>query len=168
MIMTKYSITEREYNEVNQLAKTNTLKRVDKRLQVIILRYKGYTDKQIADKLGYNPKYVSQLCADFKNQGVKEYARHKYGGNNQAVGIDKEKEILDGFRVKAEAGQIVTATDIKKAFDKYRDKDTGRGYVYMLLKRHGWRMVMPRGKHPKKASNEDIEASKKLTILSKS
>ncbi len=44
----------------------------------------------------------------------------------------------------AEAGQIVTVKEIKAAFDKVRGKDTGRGYIYMLLKRHGWRKAMPR------------------------
>jgi hypothetical protein len=34
----------------------------------------------------------------------------------------------------------------------------------MLLERHDWRMVMPRGKHPKKASEAEIEASKKLKL----
>ena len=91
------------------------------------------------------------------------YAKHKYGGNNQVISTEKEKEILDNFKEKAKTGQVVRATDIKKAFDKHRGKDTGRGYIYMLLDRHDWRMVMPRGAHPEKASDEDIEASKKLT-----
>ncbi len=56
------------------------------------------------------------------------------------------------------------ANSIKKAFDKKRGKDTGRGYVYMLLKRHKVRKVMPRTAHPKKATEEVIEASKKLTL----
>ncbi len=34
----------------------------------------------------------------------------------------------------------------------------------MVLKRKGWRKVMPRSKHPKKASPEAIEASKKLKL----
>lgn len=36
--------------------------------------------------------------------------------------------------------------------------------IYILLERHGWRLVVPGGKRPKKASDEDIEASKKLTL----
>ena len=165
--MSKHIITEQEYNEIRELVKKNKLKRVDRRLQVIILRYEGKTHQEIADKLGYNRHWVSRLCAEFKNKGIDEYARHKYGGNNQAVDSKKEKEILDSFREKADAGQVVTAIDIKKAFDEYRGKDTGRGYIYMLLDRHDWRMVMPRGKHPKGASEAEIEASKKLTLDTK-
>lgn len=63
----------------------------------------------------------------------------------------------------AEGGHIITAQDIKRAFDQRIGEDTGRGYIYMLLKRHGGRKVMPRAKHPKKADEEAIEASKKLT-----
>ena len=39
---------------------------------------------------------------------------------------------------------------------------TGGSQIYYVLRRHGWRKVMPRSKHPKKASEEVIETSKKL------
>jgi hypothetical protein len=38
----------------------------------------------------------------------------------------------------------------------------------MLLARHGWRKVTPRGKHPDKASDEAMEASKKLKLSTES
>jgi len=166
--MKKHIITEQEYESVKTLAKANKLKRIDRRLQVILLRYEGKKDIEIAEKLDYTRKRVSQLCAEFKKVGAEEYARQKYGGNAQAVSVEKEREILERFRKEAETGKVVTAWEIKKAFDELRGKDTGRGYIYMLLARHKWRMVMPRGKHPKKASDEDIEASKKLTKRTKS
>lgn len=74
----------------------------------------------------------------------------------------EEQEILDRFEQKANAGQIVTVQEIKKAFDERIGKDTGRGYIYMVLARHNWRKVMPRSKHPKKADEETIAATKKL------
>jgi transposase len=75
----------------------------------------------------------------------------------------EEAAILKEFDEKVAEGRVVTVSEIKKAFDEKRGKDTGRGYIYMLLKRHEYRMVMPRSKHPKKASDEEIESSKKLT-----
>jgi hypothetical protein len=59
---------------------------------------------------------------------------------------------------------MVTVQEIKAAFDERLGKDTGRGYIYMVLKRHGWRSVTPRSKHPKKANDGAIEASKKLKL----
>ena len=77
----------------------------------------------------------------------------------------EEREILAEFEKKAEAGKIITVHEIKEAFDKRLGKDTGRVYVYMVLRRHQWRKVMPRARHPKKASEEAIEAAKKLTTM---
>jgi len=37
------------------------------------------------------------------------------------------------------------------------------GQIYRVLHRHDWRKVMPRSRHPKKASEEVIATSKKLT-----
>jgi transposase len=156
-------ITEAEYHAVKEAARKNKYKRVEKRLQVIILRYEGMTDEAIGQKLGYHRKRVSRLCAEFKKVGLKEYARHKYGGNNQSLPDHEEREILDGFEKKAIDGQVVTVKAIKAAFDDRRGKKTGRGYIYEVLKRHNWRKVMPRAKHPKKASDEAIQASKKLS-----
>ena len=61
-------------------------------------------------------------------------------------------------------GYTISADEYQKLVEAEKQcKDTGRGYIYMLLKRHGWRKVMPRAKHPKKADEEVIQASKKLT-----
>ncbi|MGI6691142.1 MAG: winged helix-turn-helix domain-containing protein [Christensenellales bacterium] len=35
----------------------------------------------------------------------------------------------------------------------------GHGTIYAVLERHGWRKVIPRPRHPKKASQEVVEAS---------
>ena len=161
--MEKIIITQEEYEEVKTLAKSNKNKRVDRRLQVILLSYEGMSDKEIAEKLDYHPLRISQLRSMFKKQGAEEYARNKYKGNHRSLSDAEEQEILNSFEEKAKQGQIVTVQDIKAAFDKRIGKDTGRGYIYMLLKRRNWRKVLPRAKHPKKASEAEIDASKKLT-----
>ena len=161
--MKRIIITQEEYEEVRALAKRNKNKRVDRRLQVILLSYEGMSDKEIAAKLDYHPLRVTQLRSMFKKQGAEEYARNKYKGNHRSLSEAEEQEILDSFEEKAKQGQIVTVQDIKAAFDKRIGKDTGRGYIYTLLKRRNWRKVMPRAKHPKKAREAEIDASKKLT-----
>lgn len=166
MKMKKYIITEQEYKAVKEAARKNKHKRVEKRLQVILLRYEGYKDIEISEKLGYSRKRISQMCAEFKAVGLETYGTHKYGGNNRSLSIDEENEILKGFEERAAKGEIVTVQTIKVAFDEKLGKDTGRVYIYMLLERHGWRKIMPRSKHPQKASDEAIEASKKLTLES--
>jgi transposase len=161
--MKTYHISEREYEAAKALAKKNQNKRVDKRLQVIILRYEGLKDQEIGDKLGYHRKRVSQLCAECARVGLEEYARSKYGGNHRALSHEEEAEVLEKFEKKAEKGEVVTVREIKEELDEKRGKDTGKGYVYNVLARHDWRKVMPRSKHPKAADEATVEASKKLT-----
>ena len=106
--------------------------------------------------------YCSTNCM---NTFLEEFIRNKYKTHHRSLTDAEENAILAPFEKAAEAGQVVTVKEIKAAFDKVRGKDTGRGYIYMLLKRHGWRKVMPRSKHPKAADEEACDASKKLNNL---
>jgi hypothetical protein len=161
--MRKLIITDEEYQAVKEAAKANQNKRLDKKLQAIMMRYEGKSNEEIHQKLDITAKGISVMICKFKRVGIEEYTRNKYGGNHRSLTDAEEKEILDSFEAKALAGEVVTVQDIKRAFDARIGKDTGSGYIYMLLNRRNWRKVMPRPKHPKKASEAEIEASKKLT-----
>ena len=113
------------------------------------------------DSKGYDD--VKPLKKKLKDRGLNVVSVTTPSIAYQYQYASQEKEILEQFEKAAEAGQVVTAQDIKRAFDEVRGKDTGRGYIYMLLERHGWRKVMPRSKHPKAANEEACEASKKLS-----
>ena len=153
-----------EIEMVEAYIKANKLKRVDRRLQVIKLYLMGKKHQEIADKLNFSREWVCKLCNEYRQKGLVEYARHKYGGNNRAMTIEEEEAILAQFEEEASKGKLVVANTIKKAFDEKRGKQTGSGYIYMLLKRHKARKIMPRTAHPQKASEAEIEASKKLTL----
>ena len=129
------------------------------------MRYEGYKNREIAKITGYNCKFLSQLFSEFKKYGIEKYAESKYKGNHRSMSYEEEEEILEKFEEKAEKGEQITVREIKEEFDKKIGHDTGRGYIYMLLKRHKWRKVMPRSKHPKKAREEEINSSKKLKLL---
>ena len=160
--MKKHIITKEEYEAAKKMAKRNRHKRVDKRLQVIILRYEGASDAEIAVKTQFKRKYVSKLCADFKRMGPEEYARHKYGSNCRNMSVREEAEFFRQFEEKAAKGQVLTVAEISKAYFEKLGKKPNNG-IYRVLHRQGWRNIMPRSKHPKKASDEEIESSKKLT-----
>lgn len=158
--MRKINITEQEYIEIVKAEKKTQDKQISRKLRVLILRYEGFSNKEIGKMVGLCDIRVSQLVREYKDEGLEEFTQKKYGGNNRNMSEAEEKEILESFKNQAELGHIVIIRDIKEAFDKKIGRDTGSGYIYMLLKRHGWRKVMPRSKHPKKASPEAINASK--------
>ena len=164
MKVRRQTISEEEYKKIVKAEKKTQDKQISKKLKVLILRYEGKSNEEIGKKLEICSVRVSQLVSEYKENGLAAYIEKKYGGNHRNMTEEEEKEILEKFRKEAEAGHVVTAQDIKKAFDEKLGRDTGRGYIYMLLARHGWRKVMPRSRHPKKANEEAIEASKKLRV----
>ena len=101
-----------------------------------MLRYEGIPNNEVAKMYGMSPDTTSKMYKRYREQGLEEFCRNKYASHNQKLSYDEEEAILKKFRKEAEAGKIIRAADIKKAFDDIRGKDTGRGYIYMLLKRH--------------------------------
>lgn len=161
--MKEFKISEEEYQAILKAEKETHDKRQSKKLQILILRYKGKTNTEVAEIMGLSSARIRGIIKEYEAQGLEEFLRCKYGGNHRSMSYEEEEELLAPFRKKAEAGQIVSGQEIKKVFDEKIGKDTGRGYVYMMLARHNWRKVMPRPKHPKKADDEAVNASKKLT-----
>ncbi len=82
------------------------------------------------------------------------------------MSVEEEAKLLEPFRQRASQGQLVEISEIKAVYEKAVGHTIGGTQIYYVLRRHGWRKVMPRSKHPKKASDEAIEASKKLTLRS--
>ena len=80
---------------------------------------------------------------------------------------EEEAALLEPYREKAEQGQIVEVSEIKASYEQAVGHTIGGSQIYYVLHRNGWRKVMPRSKHPKKASEEVIASSKKLTSESR-
>jgi len=168
MKVKKHIITKPEYEAARVISRTNRDKRIDRRLQVIILRYEGKKDIEIAEKLDYHRKRISQLCAEFKKVGLSEYVGKQYGGNHRNMTDAEEKAFLSQFEEVGKDGQIITIDEIAAAYDEKTGKErTSKSTAYYLLNKHGWRQITPRTVHPGKASEAEIEASKKLTMNSK-
>jgi transposase len=158
----KHEITQEEYESVVKAEKETQNKRISKKLRVIRLRYEGYSNQAIGQMVDLHKDRVRHIVSEFKAQGLEEFIRCKYVGNHRSMSYEEELEILDSFAEKAHLGQITSVQEIKAAFDSKLGRETSGGYIYMLLTRHGWRRVKPRPKHPKAASAEACEASKKL------
>ena len=146
--MSRFQISKEEYEAVKEAEKGIKDKRSSKRLRILMLRYEGYKVADIAKMYGTRKEWISQVCRKYREQGLEEFIRNKYQTHHRSLTEAEEEAILAPFEKAAEAGQ-----------------DTGRGYIYMLLKRHGWRKVMPRSKHPKAANEEACDTSKKLNNL---
>ena len=157
-----YRYSEEDREEIVAARKRNKDKRAEKRLYALELRAEGKSAAEVSAATGFHSAYISQLTAKYRNDGIEAIAGNHYGGNRRNMSVEKEAELLEPFQAEAEKGQIVEVSQIKAKYEEAVGHRTGGSQIYYVLARHGWRKVMPRSKHPKKASEEEIESSKKL------
>lgn len=162
-----YSISAKRTQEIRKLRESIKDKQVDKRLKAVQLRGEGKKNKDIADQLETSTDMVSRWISAYANGGTEALLPKKRTGRPLNLSFEEEAKMLDEFGMRAECGQIVETSDIKAAYQEKVGHPISPGQIYYVLKRHDWRKIKPRSRHPKKASPEVIEASKKLTIASK-
>jgi transposase len=155
--------TEEEFEQIKAARKANKNKRVEKLLEVLALRYEGKSNREISERTGYNERYVTMLLIKYRKQGLAEFIRIKQTSHHRKIAESEEAVILEQCSELADQGKVLTVADIRRVFDEALGEKTNPDYIYKLLKRHGWRKVMPRARHPKAASKEEQNSSKKLT-----
>ena len=161
--MKKYTFSEEEKQEIKAARVKNRDKNVEKRLVALEMRAEGKRNKEISEKTGFHIQHITELVSKYKSKGLSSITDNHYHGNRRNMSYAEEEAILEPFRKAAEAGEIVSVRDIEDAYRKAVGHSIGTAQIYYVLRRHNWRKVMPRSKHPKKANEEVIETSKKLT-----
>ena len=86
-------------------------------------------------------------------------------GNHRNMTFEQEEEFLKQFEERAKKVELLSTNEIKEAYIESVGHSIGHEQIYRVLKRHGYRKIMPRSRHPKKASDEEIEQSKKIADL---
>jgi transposase len=159
----KYRFTDEQYAEIKAARKANRDKRIEKRLQVLELRIEGKKLKDISATTGFAISHISSLIRQYYEEGLEAITGNHYHGNRRNMSVAEEAALLAQFQKRAEQGQVLNTREIANAYEKAVGHPIGNSQVYRVLRRHGWRKVMPRSKHPKKASDEVIATSKKIT-----
>jgi len=167
-VMKMYRYTDEDKEKIAKARKGNTNKRVEKRLQALELRAEGKSANEVAAVTGFHPSYLTQLSRKYQQGGIEAITGNHYVGNRRNMSFEEEAAILEPFREAAEKGQLVEVSEIKASYERAVGHTIGGSQIYYVLNRHGWRKVMPRSRHPKKATKEVIETSKKLKQRSQS
>ena len=84
------------------------------------------------------------------------YVVAKVGGDIKKVNVENGKFVKKGDPIC----EIDAQKEIEAAYEKQVGHRISNSQIYRVLYRHGWRKIMPRSRHPKKASEEVIETSK--------
>lgn len=157
-----YAISQSQLVEIETARKKNRNKSIERRLYVLVMRAEGKSLEEISEKTGYHISTASKLIARYMRDGISAIAENHYKGNRRNMSFEEEAAILAPFIERAERGEMVDIKEIAAAYQKAVPHKISDTQIYYVLHRHGWRKIMPRSRHPKKASEEAIEASKKL------
>ena len=157
-----YEISESQLLEIETARNKNRNKNIERRLYVLVMRAEGKSLEEISEKTGYHISTASKLIARYMRDGISAIAENHYKGNRRNMSFEEEAAILTPFIERAKRGEMVDIKEIAAAYQKAVPHKISDTQIYYVLHRHGWRKIMPRSRHPKKASEEAIEASKKL------
>ena len=164
-----YKISSESAAELRERIRTTKNAVACRRMEAVALLGEGKTPEEVAEIKKYHAVYVRHLAVLYHKEGIDALGSDgRRGGNNRMMSKDEATEFLEQFKEQARAGEMITVGVIAQALNAKTGRERkSLSTVYSLLHQHGWRKVMPRSKHPNKASDEEIESSKKLTYESK-
>ena len=162
MNVKKATFTEEERAEVlGEYGKSHP-NHVYRRLLALKLKaIDGMRSDEAGKISGVNHDTVNKIVARYKAEGMEAIVGKRHHGGKRYMTREEETAFLAGFREQAKTGKVIEVEEIYQAYQKAIGHTATKDAIYCLLKRHGWRKVMPRGQHPQKASDEAIEAYKK-------
>lgn len=117
--------------------------------------------EEIATHTGMSVASIHKVISEYNRLGTAAIETPGKGGRrNCYLSLAHEKEFLADFFKKAASGEIVTAAEIKHAYEKLVGHTVHKTTIYRLLDRHQWRKIVPRPCHVK-ADKQEQEAFKK-------
>lgn len=118
----------------------------------------------IAVALGWSTSSVHRIHSKYFQQGESALLGIGRGGRRrQNLSLEQEKEMLSTFFQKAQSGGVLVVSEIKSKYEEFVGHPVPKSTVYRMLKRHGWRKIAPRPRHPK-TDKEKQEAFKKTPL----
>jgi transposase len=106
--------------------------------------------EEIATSVGVSKSLVQKVISRYNRAGIPSIEVKSSGGRyREYLTKEEEKQFLSQFFKRAELGECVTAKIIHLAYEERIGHTVHETTIYRLLRRHGWRKVQPRPRHPK-------------------
>lgn len=103
---------------------------------------------EIALHLDLATQTVHNIVSQYNKLGPQALEGPGKGGRYKAyLSLQEEAQFLKPFQEKALTGKIATAGEIKSELEERLGRSVHKTTVYRMLKRHGWRKIVPRTVH---------------------
>jgi len=159
-------IPESRIEEIKEFRSKHCSKAEFRRFLCVWLRIdSGMSAVEIASAVKLNAHTVRMVQRRFIEFGIVSFADKKMGRKTPPrMTFQEEEAFLGKFIGAAENASLLVAREIKAAWEKQLGCTVHKTTLYRMLKRHGWRKVVPRPRHPKR-NQEAVDAFKKGALL---
>ena len=160
----RIEFTSEQVKELKTAMMKNKNKNIERRLCVVWMKHEKKSIEEIVARTGYSKNHARSIVTKYFKEGISSLTANNYRGNHRNMPIEEEIALVEGFKERANKGELTTVKEIKAKYEERVGHKIGSGHIYTILKRHNGRKIKPRPAHPKKATEAEIEASKKLTL----
>jgi transposase len=116
--------------------------------------------REVARHVGLAWQSVRNLVSAYNRLGPDVMEGPGKGGRRRAyMSPEEEAAFIEPFFERASTGKVATAMEIKRELEKHLGHPVHKTTAYRLLKRHGWRKIVPRPSHVQadKAEQEEFK-----------
>ncbi len=133
------------------IAEAQTVEQLRQAQAVVLPLDFGLSLADTATILGLSPCWVCRLRRRFvQGQIVGSPDAPTAGGRRrQNMTVEQEQAFLAPFLSQAATGCVLVVGQIKAALDQCLGRPVALSSAYNLLRRHGWRKLVPDKRHPK-------------------
>ena len=161
-MVAKIPIPEKRMAELEKYRESKFPAMELKRFLCVWLRAEqGMPATEIARAVDLHEVSVRIIQRDFIARGKAAFRSGDRGGRRrQLMTFAEEAEFLKDFIEAASDASLMVVNEVKAALEKKLGREVHKTTVYRILKRHDWRKIMPRSKHPEQ-DKEAVDAFKK-------
>jgi transposase len=116
---------------------------------------------EIALEVGLARQTVHNLIAAYNRQGPVAVETPGHGQRQRAyLSLRQEQRLVERFVKRSTEGQVSTGCQFQPAVERAIGRPIHKTTVYRMLKRHQWRKVVPRPRHPQANAEEQARFKK--------
>jgi len=138
-----------------------------RRVQAVFWHTQERSLCETAKLSGFSVNTILRLSRNYQNGGLCSLRSKYVGSNNRKLTYATEAMYLEKIMRETKGSSFVRASELLVLFERISGEKYNINAFRYLLRRHGWRKVLPRPKHPEAADEETCDAAKKLTLWSR-
>lgn len=163
------SYTEEQKKELEEIEKGICSIGEYKKYLTVKLREKlGLYSSEISEITGYSESTIRKIHSKYFKEGKSCFKLKKKGGRwRENLTLAEEKGLLSKYESSSALAGTATMSVIKREYELKVGHQVPKSTISRLLKRHGWRKILPRPYHPKKNIEVQETFKKTSNLLSK-